>query len=720
MITYHTPERPDPRIRTRLIEELAARYLEMVQTHRGGIIYLAGEPGAGRTQTLAAFRDRLGKLEQRPILLPLDFLPEASLDELSLSPNIVELLGQLLPLAMAAGDPLLTLITGFLGQLLQVSGSAYALALQLAARSKGQPRLLDPTEVIALVRRASRDRPVVCLFDHFDQAPTSWWNSFLRRGFAVEAAHDRIMVLVALDGSARPAPPQPDQEPNALSTAHALCSSDANLALWRYLGPLTASEVTEWAGKSEPSLPEQLFAISRGNPKWLRLLWDDWWKRGLLEADPNTIAWRLKDQRAGLGTTDDVCGRRLQELLVNDVGLVDDTQRMLSIAALEGKTFTPAALAAALERNEDELLDFFDELLLQDVDQPAGLLREVTPPFVAVARDGSERMLYRYAFVSDLVHFTLLHRGLTPEERLSWSGKLARALDAAYESDHTLIAWTLARLYRSAGIRDRADHFTTMAANISDVALLRARAYALMAEMQAHGETWDSFDYHEAATLLLDAGDRMRRRYPITEALEVLTAARTAAMRIPLEEKVARADLYTGHAFTDAGKFAWAEQSLQRAFQSFRACRSRGGEAASLSGLGTLAHSQGRYHEAKPYFERALAIFEEVLGSQHPSTAGSLNNLGGLLQAMGELAEARPYYERALAICEEALGPKHPDTALSLNNLGGLLHTMGQLAEAKPYVERALAICEEVLGPDHPNTEITRGNLARLDEELRQ
>ncbi len=59
---------------------------------------------------------------------------------------------------------------------------------------------------------------------------------------------------------------------------------------------------------------------------------------------------------------------------------------------------------------------------------------------------------------------------------------------------------------------------------------------------------------------------------------------------------------------------------------------------------------------------------------------------------MGDLAAARPYLERALAIYEKALGPDHPDTATSLNNLGGLLQAMGDLAAARPYYERALAI----------------------------
>jgi Tfp pilus assembly protein PilF len=61
-----------------------------------------------------------------------------------------------------------------------------------------------------------------------------------------------------------------------------------------------------------------------------------------------------------------------------------------------------------------------------------------------------------------------------------------------------------------------------------------------------------------------------------------------------------------------------------------------------------------------------------VLGPQHPATATSLNNLGYLLQAMGDLAAARPYYERALAITEQVLGPDHPHTHIVRDNLATL------------------------------------------------
>ncbi|HVR97896.1 MAG TPA: TIR domain-containing protein [Thermoanaerobaculia bacterium] len=108
------------------------------------------------------------------------------------------------------------------------------------------------------------------------------------------------------------------------------------------------------------------------------------------------------------------------------------------------------------------------------------------------------------------------------------------------------------------------------------------------------------------------------------------------------------------------------------------------------------------------------AITESARTQEDTNAAGLCNELGYYLKMIGDFSGARPYYERALAIHEKVLGTEHPDTATSLNNLGGLLQSQGDLAAAWPYYERALAIFEAQLGRDHPNTKLVRENLATL------
>ena len=122
----------------------------------------------------------------------------------------------------------------------------------------------------------------------------------------------------------------------------------------------------------------------------------------------------------------------------------------------------------------------------------------------------------------------------------------------------------------------------------------------------------------------------------------------------------------------------------------------------------------GRYAEAEPLFQRAIAIGEKTLGPDHPNLATRLNNLAGLYQATGRYAEAEPLYQRAIAIGEKTLGPDHPDLATRLNNLASLYRATGRYAEAEPLFQRAIAIFEASLPPDHPNLATVRANYARL------
>jgi tetratricopeptide (TPR) repeat protein len=136
--------------------------------------------------------------------------------------------------------------------------------------------------------------------------------------------------------------------------------------------------------------------------------------------------------------------------------------------------------------------------------------------------------------------------------------------------------------------------------------------------------------------------------------------------------------------------------------------------ARSHNNLGDLLNAQGHPGRALPCYERALAIRKKAFGLNHADTAESLNNIGYQLQAKGDFAGARSYYDQALSIRETVLGRDHPATALSLNNIGYLLRAQRKLAGARGYYERALVIKETALGPDHPGTALSQNNLGYL------
>jgi tetratricopeptide (TPR) repeat protein len=137
-------------------------------------------------------------------------------------------------------------------------------------------------------------------------------------------------------------------------------------------------------------------------------------------------------------------------------------------------------------------------------------------------------------------------------------------------------------------------------------------------------------------------------------------------------------------------------------------------EAAVLDGRALELFRLGKYSEAIPFAQRALAIREKARGPNHPDVATSLNNLAEFYRNQGRYVDAEPLYKRSLAIYEKALGPNHPDVAMSLNNLALLYHDQGRYVDAEPLYQRSLAIREKTRGPNHPDVATALNNLAAL------
>ena len=117
--------------------------------------------------------------------------------------------------------------------------------------------------------------------------------------------------------------------------------------------------------------------------------------------------------------------------------------------------------------------------------------------------------------------------------------------------------------------------------------------------------------------------------------------------------------------------------------------------AECLNNLAVVYRDQGKYSQAEPLFQRALAMLEKVLGSEHPYVAVTLNNLATLYTVQGKYTRAKELFKRALAICERALGPHHPNLAQFLENYAALLQKTKEIARALEVKARADAIWAE-------------------------
>jgi tetratricopeptide (TPR) repeat protein len=139
--------------------------------------------------------------------------------------------------------------------------------------------------------------------------------------------------------------------------------------------------------------------------------------------------------------------------------------------------------------------------------------------------------------------------------------------------------------------------------------------------------------------------------------------------------------------------------------------------AATLNHLGLVYHAQGQYARAKPYYEQALARWEQALGSESADVASALNNLAEVSLEEHDLEQAERYYLRSIAIGERMLGAGHPELAVAYNNLAGLYRKQGRAAQAEAKFRLALAILQGTRGAASVDPAPILNNLAALYKE---
>ena len=172
----------------------------------------------------------------------------------------------------------------------------------------------------------------------------------------------------------------------------------------------------------------------------------------------------------------------------------------------------------------------------------------------------------------------------------------------------------------------------------------------------------------------------------------------------------------------DAARTAWthgdqlaAAQSLRGAIIEARSDRSLRRELASaLFNLGKLSRKLGQAGEAEavPLLSEALAISEELYGSEGAALAPVLHELSRLHLQQSQHARAEDALGRLLAIAR-VKGEEHPDVAAALVDLAFVKRKLGDDASAEALYRDALRIREKVLEPNHM---ATVGTLERLSE----
>ncbi len=121
--------------------------------------------------------------------------------------------------------------------------------------------------------------------------------------------------------------------------------------------------------------------------------------------------------------------------------------------------------------------------------------------------------------------------------------------------------------------------------------------------------------------------------------------------------------------------------------------------------------------KASLYLSRALSIYEEVYGPDHPKVAFCLTNLSRANSDEGNEEEGLQQLQRVVGIWDKLYEGDHPSKAFTLSNIGRLHAMTENWEEATSYQNRALAMYKSLFGEKHPEVANTYSLLGDIEQE---
>ena len=230
------------------------------------------------------------------------------------------------------------------------------------------------------------------------------------------------------------------------------------------------------------------------------------------------------------------------------------------------------------------------------------------------------------------------------------------------------------------------------------------------------------------ADSLLEVAENYIESARYDSAVTAVTMARDAFEEIDYKEGIIRSIVIQGDALERLGKYTECLRILERYIDQAKLWLSEGdvlvGDMYNKMGI---CHSYTRnLTMAKNFHEKALAIREKKLGSQHSLVGRSKNNVGVIYAELGHFDKALEYYKEALNIRMAALGQNTKDVAQDYNNIAVALKNKGDYEESLIYHEQALSIRKKVFGDTHPavgasyyNIGVTYGAKGHYEEALK-
>lgn len=108
-----------------------------------------------------------------------------------------------------------------------------------------------------------------------------------------------------------------------------------------------------------------------------------------------------------------------------------------------------------------------------------------------------------------------------------------------------------------------------------------------------------------------------------------------------------------------------------------------------IQNKGTNYNEIGKYNEAISYYEKALALQNEMFPKNHPSRAVILENISTSYYNLSRYKESLDYSIQALLINQNVYGEMHPSVASCYRSISVLMLDAGQYNKALSYINKS-------------------------------
>ena len=401
-----------------------------------------------------------------------------------------------------------------------------------------------------MIRAAAHHQPIVFLASDLERA-TDDSVARLIDGLARDAVQIPLLACFCVDASAVRL-----DAVTALAFVHRQLVATGNLVKRRYVEPLSVQDIRSALGEGSPGLAERLHEISRGRPRDLDIIWNDWTRVGYVAH--GAAGWRsvASKENAARMSTQQVVVKRVDECA--DPLMAHRLTEALRCGALEGRRFTAQAVAAVEGWDTGDLTMWFDAAALVTDARPHGLLRKTSGVEAREGEPSSQLSMYEFASED---YYRAFYAPTGERDRVQ---RLAGALESIYTNHPAVVAAALSRLYERLGRRAEAFQQRAIAGGPGDIAPIESLSGLLM---QADRSDWVPEEYLFTVTTLL-AGARRILTKDVQRAIELYEHALTVATEASLRPLAVESLLGIAQGQLFQGRFAECARTALKVIES--------------------------------------------------------------------------------------------------------------------------------------------------------